>query len=64
MGCYLLNEVLIGNNVRVGPKLPDEELVRGGIVTGGSAGHQTNYVPVALTPMLFVSEMIFMPDKY
>lgn len=40
------NEVLIGNNVRVGPKLPDEELVRGGIVTGGSAGHQTNYVPV------------------
>ena len=40
------NEVLIGNNVRVGPKLPDEELVRGGIVTGGSAGHQTNYVTV------------------
>ena len=40
------NEVLIGNNVRVGPKLPDEELVRGGIVTGGSAGHQTDYVPV------------------
>lgn len=40
------NEVLIGNNVRVGLKLPDEELVRGGIVTGGSAGHQTNYVPV------------------
>ena len=40
------NEVYIGNNVRVGPKLSDEELVRGGIVTGGSAGHQTNYVPV------------------
>ena len=40
------NEVYIGNNVRVGPKLPDEELVRGGIVTGGSAGHQTDYVPV------------------
>ena len=40
------NEVYIGNNVRVGPKLSDEELVRGGIVTGGSAGHQTDYVPV------------------
>ena len=40
------NEVYIGNNVRVGPKLPDDQLVLGGIVTGGSAGHQTDYVPV------------------
>ena len=40
------NEVLIGNNVRVGPKLPDDQLILGGIVTGGSAGHQTDYVPV------------------
>ncbi|HFC8496008.1 TPA: autotransporter domain-containing protein [Neisseria subflava] len=40
------NEVYIGNNVRVGPKLPDDQLILGGIVTGGSAGHQTDYVPV------------------
>ena len=40
------NEVYIGNNVRVGPKLSDDQLVLGGIVTGGSAGHQTDYVHV------------------
>ena len=40
------NEVYIGNNVRVGPKLPDEELVRGGIVKGGSAGNQVNHARI------------------
>ena len=40
------NEVYIGNNVRVGPQLPDEELVRGGIVTGGEAGNQVNHARI------------------
>ncbi len=37
------NEVYIGNNVRVGPKLPDDQLVLGGIVSGGSAGTNVDY---------------------